>query len=104
MECSDTSGYGDECAMETLGERHAMHDNSDKGRECGLSAGPRIVAEPSGEDVLSPDDVADYLHVSRSMAYKMLGRKEFKSFKVGTLVRIRREDLMEALLSGRNNS
>ena len=80
-----------------------LSDNFTKGRESSKSQGPGVVVvdgadtDPSDEEVLTPEDVASYLHVSRSMAYKILKREDIPSFKVGSLVRVLRKDLLDAL-------
>lgn len=42
------------------------------------------------DEVLTPDDVADRLHVPRKFVLELARRKEIRSFKVGRYVRFRR--------------
>ncbi len=50
---------------------------------------------PNGEtrEVLSPEQLADYLGCGRTYAYGLLARKEIPSFKLGKLRRVRRLDV-----------
>src|SRR4051812_2292251 len=56
---------------------------------------------PAGEpEVLTPEDVADLLHIDRETVYRMARRHEIPAFKVGTKWRFRRAGLrvwMQAL-------
>jgi excisionase family DNA binding protein len=49
--------------------------------------------QPADAEVLTPDDVADLLHVDRETVYRMARRHEIPAFKVGTKWRFRRVGL-----------
>lgn len=44
-------------------------------------------------EVLSPEQLADYLGCGRSYAYGLLKQQEIPSFKLGKLRRVRRADV-----------
>ncbi len=48
---------------------------------------------PPAKSLLTAPDVAKALNVSKAQAYQLIRRKEIRSFSVGKLVRVRREDL-----------
>lgn len=48
---------------------------------------------PAAKSLLTAPDVARALNVSKAQAYQLIRRKELRSFSVGKLVRVRREDL-----------
>jgi excisionase family DNA binding protein len=48
---------------------------------------------PPTKSLLTAPDVAKALNVSKAQAYQLIRRKEIRSFSVGKLVRVRREDL-----------
>ena len=48
---------------------------------------------PPVKSLLTAPDVARALNVSKAQAYQLIRRKELRSFSVGKLVRVRREDL-----------
>ena len=48
---------------------------------------------PTVKSLLTAPDVARALNVSKAQAYQLIRRKELRSFSVGKLVRVRREDL-----------
>jgi excisionase family DNA binding protein len=55
---------------------------------------------PGEPEVLTPEDVAELLHVDRETVYRMARRHEIPAFKVGTKWRFRRASLrvwMQAL-------
>jgi excisionase family DNA binding protein len=54
-----------------------------------------LQADPSA--LLTPDDVAKRLRVSRSMAYTLIKRGELKALYVGRLPRVRASALAEYL-------
>jgi excisionase family DNA binding protein len=56
-----------------------------------LRGGPLIVT-PIGE-MMTADEVAEYLQVNRTRIYRLLKRKELPGFKVGTDFRLRRVDV-----------
>jgi excisionase family DNA binding protein len=62
---------------------------------------PATAALPPGEpEVLTPEDVAELLHIDRETVYRMARRHEIPAFKVGTKWRFRRASLrvwMQAL-------
>ena len=43
-------------------------------------------------EILSPEELADFLGCSRTFAYKLLAEKSIPSFKVGKLRRVRLSD------------
>ncbi len=45
------------------------------------------------EQLLKNEEVARILHVSRSFAYLLMRRGEIPTVRIGTAVRVRREDL-----------
>ena len=45
------------------------------------------------EQLLKPGDVAEVLQVSKAQAYNLLKRGEIPAIHIGTLVRVRPEDL-----------
>jgi putative molybdopterin biosynthesis protein len=47
------------------------------------------------ERLLKSDDVAEILHISRSMAYLLMKRGDLPSVRIGSSVRVRPEDLEE---------
>jgi excisionase family DNA binding protein len=49
---------------------------------------------PIGE-MMTADEVAEYLRVNRTMIYRLLKRKELPGFKIGTDFRLRRADIDE---------
>lgn len=52
------------------------------------------------KDVMSPEDLAEYLGCGRTYAYSLLRDGQIRSFKLGRLRRIRRQDVeryLEAL-------
>ena len=58
--------------------------------------GPQRAAAsvPAGEpEVLTPEDVAELLHIDRETVYRMARRHEIPAFKVGTKWRFRRAGL-----------
>ncbi len=46
---------------------------------------------------MTPEEVASYLRVSRSLVYKMLKRDEIPAYYVGSLLRVRKVDLLASL-------
>ena len=48
--------------------------------------------EPSRE-IMTADEVAEYLRMNRTMIYRLLKRKELPGFKIGTDFRLRRADI-----------
>jgi excisionase family DNA binding protein len=50
--------------------------------------------EPSRE-IMTADEVAEYLRMNRTMIYRLLKRKELPGFKIGTDFRLRRADIDE---------
>jgi excisionase family DNA binding protein len=55
--------------------------------------GPASAGQPADAEVLTPEDVADLLHVDRETVYRMARRHEIPAFKVGTKWRFRRVGL-----------
>lgn len=51
------------------------------------------VPERVEREILSPEELADYLGIARSTAYELLRTGEIRSFKLGRLRRIRRRDV-----------
>jgi excisionase family DNA binding protein len=49
--------------------------------------------DATGETMLSPAEIADFLHVSRAMVYKLLQRGVIPSMRIGTLVRVKKAEL-----------
>ena len=47
---------------------------------------------PNRDEVLTPEELARFLKCGRTFAYRLLGTGEVRSFTVGRLRRIRRED------------
>ena len=47
--------------------------------------------------LLSVDELANALNISRAAAYNMVSRKEIKSLRVGGVIRIRESDLIELI-------
>lgn len=78
-------------------------DNTGKGRGCigthgsGDAVMQGACASALGDDMLTPEEVARYLRVSRSLVYKMLKRDEIPAYYVGSLLRIRKADLLASL-------
>jgi excisionase family DNA binding protein len=54
---------------------------------------PTPSGQPADAEVLTPEDVADLLHVDRETVYRMARRHEIPAFKVGTKWRVRRVGL-----------
>jgi excisionase family DNA binding protein len=48
--------------------------------------------EPRRE-IMTADEVAEYLRMNRAMIYRLLKRKELPGFKIGTDFRLRRADI-----------
>ena len=46
-----------------------------------------------GERLLKPAEVAEILQVSKALAYTLLRRGEIPTVRIGSTVRVRREDL-----------
>jgi len=55
----------------------------------------RTEMRPNGEprELLSPEQLADYLGCGRTYAYGLLANREIPSFKLGKLRRVRRVDV-----------
>jgi len=49
--------------------------------------------EPQRREVLSPDQLAEYLGCGRTTVYELLRERRIPSFTVGRLRRIRRRDV-----------
>jgi len=50
--------------------------------------------DAKGEDtILSPEQLAAYLGIGRTMAYQILAQKRIPSFTIGKLRRVRRADV-----------
>lgn len=49
-------------------------------------------------EVLTVDDLADLFKVSKPIAYELVSRNDFPSFKVGKLIRIYKSELMRWLI------
>ena len=47
------------------------------------------------ERLLKSDEIAEILHISRSMAYLLMKRGDLPSVRIGSSVRVRHEDLEE---------
>jgi excisionase family DNA binding protein len=47
---------------------------------------------PEYGEVFTPEELADYLKVGRTYAYRLLATREVSSFTIGRLRRIRRQD------------
>ena len=73
----------------------AKHARSRRGQQ------PATTSVPPGQaEVLTPEDVAELLHIDRETVYRMARRHEIPAFKVGTKWRFRRAGLrvwMQAL-------
>ena len=50
------------------------------------------------DELMTADEVAEYLRVHRTRIYRLLKRKELLGFKVGTDFRLRRADIDELIL------
>ena len=75
--------------------RQAKRATSDRGQQRGTATVP-----PDEPEVLTPEDVAELLHIDRETVYRMARRHEIPAFKVGTKWRFRRAGLrvwMQAL-------
>ena len=46
-----------------------------------------------GERLLKPAEVAEILQVSKALAYNLMKRGEIPTVRIGSTVRVRREDL-----------
>jgi len=44
-------------------------------------------------EIMTADEVAEYLRMNRPMIYRLLKRKELPGFKIGTDFRVRRADI-----------
>lgn len=53
------------------------------------------------QKLLTGEQVAQRLDVSRSKAYQMMNRKEIPTIKIGKCVRVRNEDLEDFILTHR---
>jgi excisionase family DNA binding protein len=49
-------------------------------------------------EMMTVDEVAEYLRVNRTRTYRLLKRKELPAFKVGTDFRLRRVDVVEWII------
>jgi excisionase family DNA binding protein len=47
------------------------------------------------DDVMTIEDVMDYLAVGKCTAYKLLKQKKIKSFRIGKVYKIPKESLLE---------
>jgi excisionase family DNA binding protein len=54
-------------------------------------------------EIMTANEVAEYLSVDRTRIYRLLKRKELPGFKVGTDFRLRRADIDEWILKKRAN-
>jgi excisionase family DNA binding protein len=54
------------------------------------------------EQLLTPDQVADYLNVDKFTVYRLLAQKQLPAFKVGNQWRFKRE-MIEAWLTKNSN-
>ena len=73
----------------------AKRDTSHRGQQRATTTAP-----PGEPEVLTPEDVAELLHIDRETVYRMARRHEIPAFKVGTKWRFRRAGLrvwMQAL-------
>ena len=61
------------------------------------SRGGPLIVNPIGE-LMTADEVAEYLRVNRTRIYRLLKRKELPAFKVGTDFRLRRVDVVEWII------
>jgi len=52
-----------------------------------------LKSAPPVKSLLTAPEVARVLNISKAQAYQLIRRKELRSFSVGKLVRVRREDL-----------
>ena len=52
-----------------------------------------LKSAPPAKSLLTAPEVARVLNISKAQAYQLIRRKELRSFSVGKLVRVRREDL-----------
>jgi excisionase family DNA binding protein len=50
------------------------------------------------DELMTADEVAEYLRVNRTRIYRLLKRKELLGFKVGTDFRLRRVDVDEWII------
>lgn len=57
------------------------------------ASSPRTIPLPFMKPLLTAVEVAKALNISKAQAYQLIRRKEIRSFSVGKLVRVRREDL-----------
>lgn len=84
-------------------DRAQVTDNTYKGRGCigqhgsGDTAADSACASTTGDEIMTPEEVASYLRVSRSLVYKMLKRDEIPAYCVGSLLRVRKADLLASL-------
>jgi excisionase family DNA binding protein len=87
-------GLQENQAAETNGElANSVHPSAIRESSRG---GPLIV-NPIGE-MMTADEVAEYLRVNRTMIYRLLKRKELPGFKIGTDFRLRRVDVDEWII------
>jgi excisionase family DNA binding protein len=56
-----------------------------------------VTESPEYGEVLTPEELAQYLKCGRTYAYSLLARKIIPSFKLGRLRRIRRRDAEQFL-------
>lgn len=54
-----------------------------------------IAERTAAKELLSPEELADYLGCGRTYAYQMLARGELPSLKLGRLRKVRRTDVDE---------
>ena len=59
------------------------------------TARPKPADEGGSEGLLNPDQLAEYLGLGRTYTYELLRTGEIRSFKIGKLRRVRREDVDE---------
>ena len=63
-------------------------------QEANVEKGCSVVSKTvTDREVLSPEELAEFLGCGRTYAYKLLARGEIRSFKIGRLRRIRRQDV-----------
>jgi excisionase family DNA binding protein len=59
-------------------------------------------AQPSVRGLLTPDEVAEWLHVSKSTVYRLVEQRTFPFYRVSGVLRFDRVDVETYLRAGRS--
>lgn len=89
-----------------LSRRVGADESSDENTGARQKGEPAFkVAETSNKDdsMLDVSQVAEYLRISRSMVYKLIEGQRIPAIRIGRLLRVRKDELDNAIRSTGNN-